>query len=290
MKLIIITPFKDEANTIGLTIESILKQTVQPEAWVLVDDHSKDYSSEIVKKYEALNSFIHYYLKEDDGQRATGKNVVDVFNFGLEKSKSIVVEWDVVLKLDADLIIDRQDYLQFILEKFEQHPKLGIASGATYIRQGEEKLVESKHKWHTQGPNKFYRKECLQAIGGLRPYKGWDGIDDILARHHGFITEKFFNQPVCHLYPTQTRSSEGGAVNGLLREANGYQNRGYPYYMFVLKAGKLAKDKKISDAFFFLYHGIKLKLKQPPLVTKEESKIVKSFLKKRFMNKLEYTS
>lgn len=290
MNLLIITPFKDEEKTIGLTIDSICRQSIKPVAWIMVDDGSTDRSPQIVIEKSKENSFIHYVLKKDEGARATGKNVVNVFNYGLAKSNELCIEWDVVLKLDADLIIDRDDYLEFIMNKFNRFPKLGIASGATYINVDGQKIIESKHKWHTQGPNKFYRKECLEIMGGLKPYKGWDGIDDILARHYGYITEKFFEQTVCHLYPTQTRASEGGADGGLIREATGYQNRGYPYYMFLLKAGKLAKDKKVSDAAFFLYYGLKLKISSRPLVTKEESKIVKSFLIDRFRNKLSYTS
>ncbi|MFT2011403.1 glycosyltransferase family A protein [Pontibacter sp. 13R65] len=290
MKLLIITPFKNEEGSIARTIESICKQTCHPAAWILVDDNSTDASPEIAINYSQKVEYIHYYLKEDEGQRATGKNVIDVFNFGLAKAKALGVEWDVVLKLDADLVIDRTDYLEFILNKFSSFPSLGIASGATYILKNGQKVIESKHKWHTQGPNKFYRKQCLEAMGGLKPFKGWDGIDDILARHHGYITEKFFEQLIWHLYPTQTRNAEGGAKNGIRREAASYQNRNYPFYMFLLKAGKLAKAKKFQEAFIFLFYGLKLKLSTKPLVSQEEGEIIRNFLKQRFFRGFRYTS
>lgn len=290
MKLLIITPFKNEEGSIAQTIDSIDKQTSKPEGWILVDDKSTDTSPDIVKHYCQKTGYMHYCIKENEGARSTGKNVIDVFNFGLSKATELGIDWDIVLKLDADLVIEQADYLEFILNKFEQHPALGIASGATYVIKDGKKVIESKHKWHTQGPNKFYRRECLEAIGGLKPYKGWDGIDDVLARHHGYITEKFFEQPIWHLYPTQTRSTEGGFNKGIIREAISYQNRNYPLYMFLLKAGKLAKAGKITSAFLFLFYGVKLKVFTKPLVTKEEGKIVREFLKQRFFNGFKYTS
>ncbi len=256
----------------------------------MVDDQSTDTSPTIVKAFSQQTAYIHYFLKADEGARATGKNVIDVFNFGLSKAEALGIEWDVVLKLDADLIIERTDYLEFILNKFSSFPALGIASGATYILKEGKKVIESKHKWHTQGPNKFYRKQCLETMGGLKPFKGWDGIDDVLARHHGFITEKFFEQLIWHLYPTQTRSVEGGAKSGVRREAASYQNRNYPVYMFLLKAAKLTKAKKFQEAFIFLFYGFKLKLLTKPLVTKEEGEIIREFLKQRFFGGFKYTS
>lgn len=292
MKLLIITPFKNEQESISGTIASIVKQSILPVAWLLMDDGSDDSSPEIVKEYAAKYPFIHYYRREKtSSKRATGNNVVELFNLGLQVAASMKIEWDIVSKLDADLVIQRNDYIEFLLSKFEQYPSLGIASGVTFIL-GEDntRIIESKHKWHTQGPNKFYRKECLDAIGGLRPFKGWDGIDDILARDKGYITEKFFEQDILHLYPTQTRQAEGGFQKGLSREAYGYRNMGYPFYMYLFKAMKLVKERGIQEGSLFFYYGIKATLQSQPLVSKEESKIVKRFMAKRIENKFIYTN
>ncbi|WP_170827245.1 glycosyltransferase family 2 protein [Arcticibacter eurypsychrophilus] len=292
MKLLIITPFKNEEDSIGGTIASIVKQSIYPVAWLLMDDGSDDSSPEIVKDYAKKYSFIHYYRREKTSStRATGNNVVELFNLGLQVADTMKIDWDIVSKLDADLVIQRNDYIEFMLSKFEQYPSLGIASGVTFILGDDNtRIIESKHKWHTQGPNKFYRKECLHAIGGLRPFKGWDGIDDILARDKGYITEKFFEQDILHLYPTQTRQAEGGFQKGLSREAYGYRNMGYPFYMYLFKAMKLVKERGIQEGSLFFYYGIKATLQSQPLVSKEESRIVKKFMAKRIENKFIYTN
>lgn len=288
MELLIITPFKNEAATIEQTLQSICRQTMKPCQWILIDDGSTDESPEIVKEYEALYPFIYYHRRNQQENRATGANIVHLFNLGLHLANAQGTYWDVVLKLDADLVIDNKDYLEFITKKFESNSRLGIASGATYIEVNGKRKTESKHRWHTQGPNKFYRKECLHAMNGLRPFKGWDGIDDILARNNGFVTEKFFEQPVLHLYPTQSRNAEGGVIKGIVREAEGYQNRNYPVYMFVLKAITLLKKKGIYSSLYFLFYGIKIKLIRKPLVNDEESRIIRRFLLSRLSGKITF--
>lgn len=290
MNLVIITPFKNEEVTIKATLESICRQTVKPLAWLLIDDNSTDASPAIVKEFEKKFDFIKYYnrnIKKDD--RATGGNVVSVFYYGLQKAADEKIDWDIVLKLDADLDIDRDDYLAFFINKFTQSPLLGIASGTTYVQlPNGEKKFESKHRWHTQGPNKFYRKECFKAIGGLKPFKGWDGIDDILARDKGYLTQKYSEQTLRHFYSTQTRNAEGGVKMGLLREAEGYQNRAYPFYMFFFKALKLARQKGIGNGAFFLWTGLKLKLFTKPKVTKEEQKAIRKFFVSRLFNRIKF--
>ena len=289
MNLLIITPFRNEEHTIEHTIQSICKQTIQPEKWIMIDDNSTDNSGDIVKEYGSLNKFIHYEKRLANANRSTGANIVNIFNEGLHIANREGIEWDIVLKLDADLIIDKPNYLAFMLEKFKKHDKLGIASGATYLEVNGEKIIESSHKWHTQGPNKFYRKECLLEMGGLKPFKGWDGIDDILARDLGYLTEKFFEQPLLHVYPTQSRQDEGGIKKGLKREAEGYQNRDYPFYMFLFKAAALVKKKGLPNSLFFLWYGMKIKLMKKPLVNEKESKIVRRFLLDRLLGKIKFS-
>ncbi|MES2454284.1 MAG: glycosyltransferase family A protein [Bacteroidota bacterium] len=291
MKVLIITPFKNEAASIEKTIQSIVKQSVHPVKWLMIDDVSDDRSPRLVQEYQARFPFIYYHKRKKIATlRTTGNNIVEIFNEGLKLADGMGIDWDIVVKLDADLIVQRTDYLEFMSQKFEQYPLLGIASGVTFVLKGDNnKMIESRHKWHTQGPNKFYRKECLEAIGGLRPFKGWDGIDDILARAKGYITEKFFEQELQHLYPTQTRAAEGGFKKGLLREAKGYTNMGYPLYVSVLRSMKIAKERGLHSGLLFFNYVLKHTITDKPMVTKEEKKLVARFMRQRWNNNFLYT-
>lgn len=291
MQLLIITPFKNEANSILKTMDSIVKQTMHPVKWLLVDDGSDDESPRMVQEYQAKYPFIHYHRREGaSAQRATGNNVVDVFNAGLALAEQLKLDWDLVGKMDADLVIDRDDYLEFIVRKFDEFPKLGIASGVIYtLSDTGKKIYESPYRWHTQGQTKFYRRATLEAMGGLKPFKGWDGIDNILARGNGYITEKFFEQEILHLYPTQTRMAEGGFKKGLKREATEYRNMGYPFYMYFFKTLKLIKERGVYPGILYFYYGLKATLTTKPLVNSQEQAVIKAFISQRWKNNFTYT-
>lgn len=291
MQLLIITPFKNEANSILKTMDSIVRQTMHPVKWLLIDDGSDDESPRMVQEYQAKYPFIHYHRREGaSAQRATGNNVVDVFNAGLKVADQLGLKWDLVGKMDADLVIDRDDYLEFIVRKFDEYPKLGIASGVIYtLSNTGKKIYESPYRWHTQGQTKFYRRDTLEAMGGLKPFKGWDGIDNILARGNGYITEKFFEQEILHLYPTQTRMAEGGFKKGLKREATEYRNMGYPFYMYFFKTLKLIKERGIYPGILYFYYGLKATLTTKPLVNSQEQAVIKAFISQRWKNNFVYT-
>ena len=50
-RYVIVTPARNEAQFIELTLKSVLEQTILPLKWVIVSDGSTDGTDEIVKKY-----------------------------------------------------------------------------------------------------------------------------------------------------------------------------------------------------------------------------------------------
>ena len=55
---IIITPVYNEEEYIEMTIKSVIKQTILPQLWLIVDDGSTDGTNDIIKKYEDKYDFI----------------------------------------------------------------------------------------------------------------------------------------------------------------------------------------------------------------------------------------
>jgi hypothetical protein len=41
-------------------------------------------------------------------------------------------------------------------------------------------------KDNIRGAFKAYRKECFEAIGGLKPAMGWDTVDELLCRFYNW--------------------------------------------------------------------------------------------------------
>lgn len=235
MQLLIISPVKNEESTIEVLINSVLNQTVRAENWIIIDDYSTDNSVKIIKKYQREFDFIKLIKSEKNSQRSTGGHIVDLVNYGLEYARKNNFEWDILLKLDGDLEIQQKNYFEYIINEFSNNEKLGIASGSIFYIEGKKKIIETKYLWHSHGATKFYRRSCFKNMGGLKSFKGWDGIDHIFARHYGYITKNFPQFELRHFNRPQTRAEEGGWFGGIKRGALSYRNRAYPVIMYVLR-------------------------------------------------------
>lgn len=287
MKLAIVTPFKNEVKTIEVFIKSVLKQKNCDYLWLLIDDMSTDGGNQLAESLIKNNTNVEVIKRiKTRNQRKTGSNVVDIIYEGIEIFKQKGFEYDVILKIDADLEIDDEDYFSGILQKFEENPDLYIASGAIYNLEDGEKVLETKYFWHTQGQTKFYRKEFLDEIG-IKRMTGWDGVDDILAIESGKVTKVFGEYMVRHFYKTRTRVVESGIWGGYQREALGYVNRYYPLYMFIFKAGRFALRKPLLlGGIYFLAYSLYYKFNHEKLLSRKEIKMVKRFCTKRLLGKI----
>lgn len=58
LSYVLVTPARNEAAFIGKTLESMVRQTVLPLKWVIVDDGSTDNTAEVVKPYLTKYSWI----------------------------------------------------------------------------------------------------------------------------------------------------------------------------------------------------------------------------------------
>jgi glycosyltransferase involved in cell wall biosynthesis len=202
-RYVVITPTRDEEATVETTVRSMLAQTVRPARWVIVNDGSTDRTREIVAGHLAANPWIRLVDRQDRGFRALGGGVVDAFNEGLAQAGD---DWDFVVKLDADLAF-QPDYFERMLRHFCENPKLGMASGKTFLVRGGVKSIEYCHDEHVRGPAKMYSRACFEAIGGLEAVRGWDMIDETSAQMAGFETRSFIEDEIIHLRPIDGRQS-----------------------------------------------------------------------------------
>ena len=102
-KYVLITPARDEAAFIELTIQSVIRQTLLPVKWVIVSDGSTDGTDEIVKKYAAAHSFIELLRMPERRDRSfSGKACA--FNAGYERVKEF--DFEVIANLDGDISFD----------------------------------------------------------------------------------------------------------------------------------------------------------------------------------------
>lgn len=224
----IITPVFNEVETIRKTIASVFNQTVKPMRWIIVNDNSNDGTevilSELSEKISWVNVISAKIIKTND----YSSRVVNLFKLGLEH---LDVSVEYICKLDADVSFDKNFYNN-ILEEFDKDTKLGIASGQLTIN-GISEDIDPRFLPCTRGATKVYRMECLNDIGGLRNFQGWDTLDNVAARAKGWnvlIVNEFFE----HL------KEEGSRVGSKSYShfRTGFYNGAIPYYVpfFLIKA------------------------------------------------------
>src|SRR5450432_237516 len=97
---VLITPARNEADYIELTLQSMVAQTVRPLRWVIVSDGSTDATDDLVRKYMADNPWIEL-LRMPERQERHFAGKAHAFNAGYERLKG--TEYDVIGCLDADV-------------------------------------------------------------------------------------------------------------------------------------------------------------------------------------------
>ena len=98
-KYVVITPARNEAAFIELTLKSVVAQTVLPLKWVIVSDGSTDATDDIVRRYAADHPWIELLRMPERRERHfAGK--VHAFNAGRERVRDL--PYDVIVSLDGD--------------------------------------------------------------------------------------------------------------------------------------------------------------------------------------------
>ncbi len=204
---VLITPARNEAAFIELTLKSMAAQSIKPLRWVIVSDGSTDGTDEIVSKYTREHSWIELVrMPERKERHFAGK--VQAFNAGYERVKGL--EYEFIGSLDGDMSFD-ESYFEFLLSKFSLNSRLGLAG--TPFKEGN---VSYDYRFvsieHVSGACQLFRRECFEEIGGYVPVKG-GGIDLIAvltARMKGWETRTFPEKTSFH------HRNMGSAKHGLL--------------------------------------------------------------------------
>src|SRR5271168_2814943 len=83
-RYLLISPCRDEAQYLRRTLDSVAAQSVQPTAWVIVDDGSTDETPTILGEYARRLPYLRVVGRTDRGRREVGPGVVTAFYAGLE--------------------------------------------------------------------------------------------------------------------------------------------------------------------------------------------------------------
>lgn len=227
---VLVTPVKNEGETIGRTIETVLRQTIKPLEWVIVSDGSTDETNSIIKSYSVNYPWIRLLDLPLRKGRCFSAVVVNTM-LGIANLESRHCTY--LGLLDADLEF-QNDYYENIMRHFAMDASLGIAGGVV-VDPGEPRDRLPKNRCDVPGAVQFFRRECFDAIGGLLaiPEGGWDGVACVMARMAGFKTRLLCDMTIDHLKPRNV--SQGGLIERRWQMGQRDHAVGYHPYFEVIK-------------------------------------------------------
>ena len=297
MKFLIIIPAHNEENNISFCLESLKKQNFQDFVCMIVNDGSTDRTAEIVNNFKNQDSRFRV-LDLETSEHSPGAKVVRTFDKGLQ-----ALDWkdfDVVCKYDADIVFPR-NYLEKINQVFVTNQKAGIVSGLVYIkkyksnseiknlRNPNENWLDFSNKnneWvfenlssknHVRGPIKAYRKECFEDINGLRAVLGWDNLDILLAKKHGWDVVTIKDLWVKHLRPTAYKYKSQKAE----KLGQYFYNIGLSLPLAMISSAKSSFKNRSAKEFFITINSF-LKQKERQNLSTEEIKFIRNLRWKEF--------
>ena len=281
MDFYIIIPAHNEADSIGLTLHSMVNQSLKPKRIVVVNDNSTDNTQSIVEGYSQKHINISLVNNKSTNEHLPGSKIINAFYKGLD---TLDANYDVICKFDADLIFP-ENYLETLSIHFKNNTTLGMAAGFCYIEKNGKWVLENlTNKDHIRGALKAYKKECFLEIGQLKPSMGWDTVDELLAKYYGWDILTDESLQVKHLKPTGI--SYNKASKYLQGEAM-YKMR-YGFTITLISAMKLAYKKGSFNLFKDYMAGFfkAKKEKVSFLVSENEGQFIRNLRWKGMLDKL----
>lgn len=281
MKYYIIIPAYNEEAFIALTLQSLVEQTVLPNKLVVVNDNSTDKTAEIVLEYASKYPFIELVNKKSDAIHLPGSKVIQAFQEG---EKHIDENYDIIVKIDADLIFPK-NYFEMIIKHFQSDDRIGMVGGFCYVEKNGSWVLENlTDKDHIRGALKAYRKETFNQIGGLKAQMGWDTVDELLCKFYNWkiVTDKDLH--VKHLKPTGASYNQSARF----KQGEAFYTLGYGFFITTIASLKLAlrKGKPILFIDYIKGYWKAKREKKNLLVTPEQAQFIRKYRWKKMKEKL----
>jgi len=264
---ILITPAKNEQESLPLVADSVLKQSILPKLWVIVDDGSSDETPGIIGKLTAEFEWIQSIRLPPRPRDITfhySYVCKQGFDYALNYCNDNQIPFDYIGLLDADTCLT-EGYFEHLISAFVHDPELGIASGGIYWDINGMLQWSQDYEKNPAGTGRLWRKACFFETGGYMIEPSPDSISNIKAGLYGWKTQNFKEIIAIQTRPTSSAEGEwkGYTINGknahylnkhpmlvLLNFIN--FSRQKPHYTGIAYAfgylgGIIRRDKKIDD-------------------------------------------
>jgi glycosyltransferase involved in cell wall biosynthesis len=268
-RLLVISPVRNEAKHFHRVALAMASQTRPPDAWVIVDDGSTDGTAEILAALEREVDFVTVLGPPPVTSETVVKDRLAMaaapraFNRGLRS-----VPWRTfthIAKLDGDTELPDR-YFETLLDRFAADPDLGLAGGVRTERVASGwRLERVPQDYHVPGALKCYSLPCFEAIGGMQERLGWDTIDEVYARMHGYHTRAFADLVAVH---HRLWGSADGALRGRARHGRCHYIARYPLPWVLARAPKQSRgeQRRVLSTLYYVGGYLGCAIRRAPRV------------------------
>lgn len=236
----IVTPVRNEEDTLQDLANCILNQTELPDRWLIVDDGSSDTTPSIIDSLKRQYGWINSINLPDRGHYSRGEGSYSTATKGF---KYMLSSFDVqVLGIfDADILFEKTT-IERIRDAFLKSNKLGIYGGEIIeLINGKWITPMTLPKDFVRGACKFFRRQCYEEIGGIKLGKSSNVISNMEALMHGWEVRRDNALLIKHL------RSGGSRDNYVQRYTKGGVEAAYigsdPLLTLVRGVRKMIKSK-----------------------------------------------
>jgi biofilm PGA synthesis N-glycosyltransferase PgaC len=252
-RILIISPVRNEAAHIERVARSVAAQTLQPMAWVVVDDGSTDDTLEILRALEREIGCLQVHARPADSEpvvdRLARAAAPRTFNFGLQMAGDL--DFTHIVKLDGDIDLP-PDYFEQVFKRFAADAEIGMACGNLIEPRGGKMVLLPIPPTHVHGALKCYTRACWDAIGGVQERLGWDTIDETYARMRGFKTRNYLDIIAIHLRP---HASADGTLRGRARHGQCAYIAHFGPVWIALRSLKIARSRPLGISGLAFFYG-----------------------------------
>ncbi len=283
MNYSIVIPAYNEADNIAQTLLSVSNQSVLPTELIVVNDGSTDQTAAIVQDFSQKYPWVRLINNDSASKHLPGAKIVRAFYKGFENLR---MDYDVIVKLDADLILP-EHYFEGVLKLFREDATVGIAGGINLVERGGNWVYENfADKDHVRGAFKAYRRACFEAIGGLKESLGWDSVDELLARFHGWQIK---TDPTLIIKHVRARGQSTGFIKVMVKMGRAMYRMRYGLFITTtsaLKAGLVNRPYLLTGAAVIIGWIFALVFNDPYMVSKHEGRFIRQYRWEKMLSKL----
>ncbi|MBK8013069.1 MAG: glycosyltransferase family 2 protein [Deltaproteobacteria bacterium] len=239
LRYVLVTPARNEEETLPATISAVAAQTILPVKWVIVSDGSTDRTDEIGRAAALQFGFIEFISASGSGQRSFGSKVKAI-EAGLGRLSGYA--YDLIGNLDADVTF-APDYFEALVSRMAATPSIGIAGGWIFEKIDASFVPQNNSASSVAGAVQMFRRECFEQIGGYLPLPsgGIDAAAEILARMHGWAVRSYEDLRVLH--HREVSRGRGSLLRERFRQGGTHYALGYSPVFQLLRGVLRLRDR-----------------------------------------------